>query len=90
VRGLVLQSAHTVYGELDLSQFPTCQVALDGRGALQREAVEAAGVRYIAIGDGNGFASARPAAGEPVANDGSAAVSNEAETCRSRRGSAVR
>jgi nucleotide sugar dehydrogenase len=54
VRALVLQAAHSAYAELDLSDFPACRVVLDGRRGLEREAVEAAGVRYLYIGDGRG------------------------------------
>jgi nucleotide sugar dehydrogenase len=54
VRALVLQAAHSAYTDLDLSQFPACRVALDGRRGLQREGVEAAGMRYLYIGDGRG------------------------------------
>jgi nucleotide sugar dehydrogenase len=64
VRAVVLQSAHGIFRELDLSQFPNCQVALDGREGLTRAAVEAAGVRYIAIGDGHGHVAAAGAAGD--------------------------
>src|SRR6185437_7896785 len=47
VRALVLQAAHSAYATLDLSQFPACQVVLDGRRGLKREAVEVAGMRYL-------------------------------------------
>jgi nucleotide sugar dehydrogenase len=52
VRALVLQAAHSAYATLDLGRFPACQVVLDGRRGLQREKVEAAGMRYLYIGDG--------------------------------------
>jgi nucleotide sugar dehydrogenase len=54
VRALVLQAAHSAYAEMDYRQFPACRVALDGRSGLRREAVEAAGIRYIYVGDGRG------------------------------------
>ena len=54
VGALVLQAAHSAYAELDLSQFPACRVALDGRRGLKREVVEAAGMRYLYTGDGRG------------------------------------
>jgi nucleotide sugar dehydrogenase len=54
VSGLVLQAAHQCYAELDLRQFPACRAVLDGRRGLRREAVEAAGMRYLYIGDGHG------------------------------------
>jgi nucleotide sugar dehydrogenase len=74
VRAVVLQSAHAIFRELDFSQFPNCQVALDGRGGLTRAAVEAAGMRYIAIGDGQGGA----AAGSAVGKEGEADEAPEA------------
>jgi nucleotide sugar dehydrogenase len=52
VDALVLQAAHSAYADLDFSQFPACRVALDGRRGLKREAVEAAGIRYVCVGDG--------------------------------------
>jgi nucleotide sugar dehydrogenase len=54
VQALVLQAAHSAYAELDLGQFPACRVVLDGRRGLNREVVEAAGMRYLYIGDGRG------------------------------------
>jgi nucleotide sugar dehydrogenase len=54
VRALILQAAHSAYADLDLGQFPTCQLVLDGRRGVNREAVEAAGMRYLYIGDGQG------------------------------------
>ena len=50
VDALVLQAAHPEYAELDLSAFEGCRVFLDGRGAFDRGRVEAAGMRYLAIG----------------------------------------
>ena len=52
VNAVVLQADHSVYSDLDFKRFPACRVVLDGRRALRRERVEAAGMRYIFIGDG--------------------------------------
>jgi nucleotide sugar dehydrogenase len=53
IRAIILQADHQVYQAFDFSRFIHCQVVLDGRRALQREQIEARGMRYIAIGDGN-------------------------------------
>lgn len=55
VRAIIVQSAHRAYRSYDFSQFVGCQVVLDGRHCLQRDQVEAAGMRYLAIGDGSKF-----------------------------------
>jgi nucleotide sugar dehydrogenase len=52
VDAVVLQAAHRDYEALDFAAIPGCRVVLDGRGALDRGPIEAAGLRYIAIGDG--------------------------------------
>ena len=52
VDAVVLQAAHPEYMKLDLTRFEGLRVFLDGRGALERERVEAAGLRYVAIGLG--------------------------------------
>ncbi|GCE20966.1 nucleotide sugar dehydrogenase [Dictyobacter kobayashii] len=56
VCAIILQAAHQEYttlaSELAHGRFAHCQVILDGRNALPREAIEALGRRYIAIGDG--------------------------------------
>lgn len=52
VKAIVLQAGHRVYHDLDLGQFANCQVLLDGRRAMDPRVVTAAGMRYIAIGDG--------------------------------------
>ncbi len=54
VQALVLQAAHSAYADLDFSQFSSCQLVLDGRRGVKREMVEAAGMRYLYIGDGQG------------------------------------
>ncbi len=53
VDAIILQCAHTAYQRLDFAQFSNCQVILDGRMALKREAIEALGIRYLSIGDGD-------------------------------------
>ncbi|GER85238.1 MAG: nucleotide sugar dehydrogenase [Thermogemmatispora sp.] len=53
VRAIILQAAHTAYRSFDFRPFSHCQVVLDGRQALQRSAIEALGMRYLAIGDGS-------------------------------------
>jgi nucleotide sugar dehydrogenase len=62
IRALLLQANHRVYQQLDFSDFPHCQVVLDGRRALNRAQIEAAGMHYIAIGDGVGMPSNLPGA----------------------------
>jgi nucleotide sugar dehydrogenase len=49
---VVLQAAHPEYRDLDIATLKGCRVFLDGRGALDRGQVEAAGMRYLAIGSG--------------------------------------
>ncbi len=50
---IILQSAHQSYRVLDFARFTHCIGVLDGRGVLNREAIEAQGIRYITIGGGN-------------------------------------
>ncbi|HST88547.1 MAG TPA: nucleotide sugar dehydrogenase [Ktedonobacterales bacterium] len=52
VRALIVQAAHSAYQRLDLGAYPACRVVLDGRRALARATVEAAGMAYVAMGDG--------------------------------------
>jgi nucleotide sugar dehydrogenase len=54
VEAVVLQAAHREYSDFDLKRLEGTQVFLDGRSAFDRRRVEAAGMRYIAIGDGTG------------------------------------
>lgn len=51
---LILQSDHKSYHTLDITRFGKCRVLLDGRHALseERNSIEEAGIRYVAIGDG--------------------------------------
>jgi UDP-N-acetyl-D-mannosaminuronate dehydrogenase len=53
IRAIILQAAHQSYQSLDFSQFSACQLVFDGRRALKPEAITAAGMRYLSIGDGN-------------------------------------
>lgn len=50
VDAIVLQAMHPEYREIDLTSAKGCSVFLDGRGAYDRAKVEAAGMRYLAIG----------------------------------------
>ncbi len=50
VRVAVLQAAHAAYRELAPSSLPGLELFVDGRNAVEREAFEAAGVRYVGIG----------------------------------------
>lgn len=51
VDAVVLQAAHPEYAALDFRSFTGCKVVLDGRRALDGQAIEAAGLRYMAIGE---------------------------------------
>jgi nucleotide sugar dehydrogenase len=53
IRAIILQAGHQAYQSFDFSRFSRCQVVLDGRRALCREHIEALGMRYITIGDGD-------------------------------------
>ena len=50
VRAAILQAAHAAYRDLDLATIPGLEVVLDGRNALDRERIEAAGLRYLGVG----------------------------------------
>lgn len=50
VDAVILQAAHDAYAGLDFATFSGCRAVLDGRNALSRAAIEAAGMRYIGIG----------------------------------------
>ena len=50
VDAVILQALHPEYAGLDPVSIPGCRVFLDGRGAFDRPRVEAAGLRYMAIG----------------------------------------
>jgi nucleotide sugar dehydrogenase len=52
VRAIVLQADHRAYQTIDFVPFTQCQVVLDGRRVLERERIEALGMRYVCIGDG--------------------------------------
>jgi nucleotide sugar dehydrogenase len=47
---LVVQAWHDAYASLDLRTFPGLRAVLDGRGALAREDVTAAGALYVGVG----------------------------------------
>ena len=51
VDAVILQAAHPQYTGLDYGAIEGCEVVLDGRNALDRTAIEASGLRYIAIGE---------------------------------------
>ncbi|HEV2656114.1 MAG TPA: nucleotide sugar dehydrogenase [Ktedonobacteraceae bacterium] len=52
IGAIIVQAGHRAYQEYDFARFSNCRVVLDGRRALDRERVEACGIRYVAIGDG--------------------------------------
>jgi nucleotide sugar dehydrogenase len=54
VDAAILQANHRAYAELDYRSLPGCRVVLDGRGALDRARIEAAGLIYLAVGQGSG------------------------------------
>ena len=50
VRAAVVQAGHAAYRDLDWQQLPGLELLVDGRNALDRAAVEAAGISYLGIG----------------------------------------
>jgi len=50
VRAAIVQAPHAAYLSLDLRSIPGLELVVDGRNALDRKAVEAAGVGYLGIG----------------------------------------
>ena len=50
IDAVVLQAAHPEYQGLDYASLRGCRAVLDGRQALDARSIEAAGLRYIAIG----------------------------------------
>ncbi|GER86359.1 nucleotide sugar dehydrogenase [Dictyobacter vulcani] len=50
---IILQCHHSIYQQFDFTRFKQCKVVLDGRHALCRTTVEAAGMHYITVGDGH-------------------------------------
>jgi nucleotide sugar dehydrogenase len=52
IRAIIVQAGHRAYQHYDFARFPACRVVLDGRRALDRERIEALGMRYVSIGDG--------------------------------------
>ena len=53
VNAIILQADHQVYHSFDFQRFPQCTLVLDGRKALQRAGIEALGMHYMFLGDGN-------------------------------------
>ncbi len=50
VRGAIVQAGHDAYRSIDLREIPELELLIDGRNALDRTSVEAAGVAYLGIG----------------------------------------
>jgi nucleotide sugar dehydrogenase len=50
VAAVVLQASYPEYASLELTALKGCRVFLDGRGGYDRVRVEAAGIKYVAIG----------------------------------------
>jgi len=50
MEGIILQSYHDQYRDLDFSVCKNCAVILDGRNVLSKEKIEGLGIRYIGIG----------------------------------------
>ncbi|GAB4075122.1 nucleotide sugar dehydrogenase [Barrientosiimonas marina] len=57
IDGVILQAFHKQYSELDFSQFPNCQIVLDGRNQLNKQDITRHGITYAGIGNtgGDGF-----------------------------------
>ncbi|GCF10070.1 nucleotide sugar dehydrogenase [Dictyobacter arantiisoli] len=56
ITAVILQCDHRAYHHFNFSPFSRCQVVLDGRHALRRAEIEAAGMHYLSIGDGTTLA----------------------------------
>ena len=50
VRGAIVQAPHAEYRSFNFAALPGLEVVVDGRNALDRDAIEAAGVAYLGIG----------------------------------------
>ena len=50
IAGAIVQAAHSAYRSFDFGRLPGLKVVIDGRNALERAVVEAAGVSYLGIG----------------------------------------
>lgn len=86
VDAVVLQTAEPLYRTLDFRTFPGLRLVLDGRGALDPQAVAAAGVRYLAIGRGErGGAGAATADADALAASGPV-VDGTAGACQQEDG----
>jgi nucleotide sugar dehydrogenase len=64
VDGVVLNSYHAEYANVDFTRLPSCRVLVDGPGAVDVRAVEAAGIRYLRVG--LGFSAGPRAASELI------------------------
>lgn len=50
IDAIIVQALHDAYRDLDLGSFAGCRAVLDGRNALERRQVEAAGMKYLGVG----------------------------------------
>ncbi|MEX0710567.1 MAG: nucleotide sugar dehydrogenase [Chloroflexota bacterium] len=50
VRAAIIQAPHAMYRSLDFGTIPGLELLIDGRNAIDRAGVEAAGVTYLGIG----------------------------------------
>jgi len=50
MEGIILQSYHDQYRDLDFSICKNCTVILDGRNVLSKKEIEGLGIRYIGVG----------------------------------------
>jgi nucleotide sugar dehydrogenase len=50
VDAIIVQAWHVAYHGLDFGSFESCRGVLDGRNAIDRSAVESAGLAYVGIG----------------------------------------
>ncbi|MFD1361135.1 nucleotide sugar dehydrogenase [Lentibacillus salinarum] len=51
---VILQAFHEAYRDLDFSQFTNCQLVLDGRNQLNKNAISRLGIKYAEIGNKGG------------------------------------
>jgi nucleotide sugar dehydrogenase len=52
IDGIIIQADHGEYRQLDWGRFRGCQAVVDGRHVADARAVQAAGMRYVAVGRG--------------------------------------
>jgi UDP-N-acetyl-D-glucosamine dehydrogenase len=50
LRAAIVKAPHAAYRTLDFGSLPGLEIVVDGRNALDREALEAASVTYLGIG----------------------------------------